>query len=61
MQLGIGGFQPFEADFVDRVKYGDCKALTNYTMALLKATGINSFYTVVGAIRKSSCVIGFSL
>ncbi|QQS52408.1 MAG: DUF3857 domain-containing transglutaminase family protein [Bacteroidota bacterium] len=57
VQLGIGGFQPFEADFVDRVKYGDCKALTNYTMALLKATGINSFYTVVGAGSESRPVL----
>ena len=49
VQLGIGGWQPFKASFVDEKKYGDCKALSNYTKALLKATGINSYYTLVKA------------
>lgn len=49
VQLGIGGWQPISAEEVDRVKYGDCKGLTNYTMALLKAVGVESFYTVVYA------------
>ncbi|MCX6233856.1 MAG: DUF3857 domain-containing protein [Bacteroidetes bacterium] len=49
IQLGIGGFQPIGADKVDEVKYGDCKALVNYTRALLNAAGINSYYTEVRA------------
>ncbi|MDT0621148.1 DUF3857 domain-containing protein [Croceitalea vernalis] len=49
VQLGIGGWMPISAEEVNRVKYGDCKGLTNYTMALLKAVGINSYYTVVYA------------
>ena len=47
VQLGIGGWQPILASEVDRVKYGDCKGLTNYTKALLKSQGIESYYTVV--------------
>jgi len=49
VQVGIGGWKPFEAAEVDRLSYGDCKGLTNYTLALLKAVGIESFYTVVFA------------
>jgi len=47
VQVGIGGWKPFSASEVDRLSYGDCKALTNYTMALLNAVGVESYYTVV--------------
>ncbi len=49
VQLGIGGWKPYPADEVDRLGYGDCKGLTNYTKALLKTQGIESYYTVVYA------------
>jgi len=52
VQLGIGGWMPISAEEVDRVKYGDCKGLTNYTKALLKAVGIESYYTVLYAGRR---------
>ncbi len=49
IQLGIGGWVPMPAKDVDGLGYGDCKALTNYTRALLKSQDINSYYTVVYA------------
>lgn len=49
VQVGIGGIQPITALEVDKLKYGDCKGLTNYTQALLKIANVNSFYTVVQA------------
>ncbi|MEP6614796.1 MAG: DUF3857 domain-containing protein [Mucilaginibacter sp.] len=49
VQLGIGGLKPFPASFVDQQKYGDCKALSNYMYALLKAVHIPSNYAVINA------------
>lgn len=49
VQVGVGGNQPFLASDVDKQNYGDCKALVNYTQALLKAININSYYCVVHA------------
>jgi hypothetical protein len=49
IQLGIGGLQPFAADVVDKNGYGDCKALSNYTVALLKSVGVKGYYTTIQA------------
>lgn len=61
IQIGIGGYQPFLASDVDHQSYGDCKALVNYTQALLKAVDINSYYILVKAgSRKVSAMPGFA-
>lgn len=47
VQIGIGGWKPMLAKDVDELKYGDCKALVNYTQALLKEANVESLYTIV--------------
>ena len=49
VQEGIGGWKPIPANQVDKVGYGDCKGLTNYTKALLDAVGVKSHYSVIWA------------
>ena len=49
VQLGIGGLRPYPASEVEEMGYGDCKGLTNYTMALLRTAGIKAYYAEVWA------------
>ena len=51
VQVGIGGVQPIPALEVDKLKYGDCKGLTNYTQSLLEIAGVTSYYSIVQAGR----------
>ena len=45
--VGIGGWKPMLASDVDRLGYGDCKALSNYTKALLQAVDVPSYNTIL--------------
>lgn len=49
VQVGIGGWKPMLASEVDKLGYGDCKALTNYTHSLLKEINVESYYTKIHA------------
>ena len=51
IQLGIGGLQPFPASMVDQTGYGDCKALSNYAIAMLKEVGVKGYYSIIQAGR----------
>jgi Domain of Unknown Function with PDB structure (DUF3857)/Transglutaminase-like superfamily len=57
VQLGIGGWQPFDAGYVANKGYGDCKALSNYMVALLKEAGINGKNVVIRAERNAREVV----
>ncbi len=57
IQVGIGGWKPMLASDVDRLGYGDCKALTNYTKALLNAVDVPSYYTILYGDRKKTDIM----
>ncbi|KAA3625492.1 MAG: DUF3857 domain-containing protein [Bacteroidetes bacterium] len=48
VQLDLGGWEPFDAEYVYRNKYGDCKALTNFMGAMLKVAGVESLPALIG-------------
>ncbi|MCB9339930.1 MAG: DUF3857 domain-containing protein [Lewinellaceae bacterium] len=47
VQLGLGGWQPFDANYVEQNKYGDCKALSNFMKAMLKEAGIKAWPVLI--------------
>ena len=56
IQVGIGGFKPMLANDVDRLGYGDCKALSNYTKALLNVVNVPSYNTILYGSRNKKSI-----
>src|SRR5579862_390916 len=57
IQFGIGAWQPFDANYVATKRYGDCKALSNYMVALLKEAGIAGKYVIIRAKENAPEVV----
>jgi transglutaminase-like putative cysteine protease len=51
VQLGLGGWQPAPAADTFQRRYGDCKALTTYLIALLGEAGIRAYPALIRAGR----------
>lgn len=49
IQLGIGSWQPFDAEYVHSRCYGDCKALSNYMISLLNAVNIKAYPVLINS------------
>ncbi len=57
IQLGIGGWQPYNSSYVHEKKFGDCKALTYYTKSMLDVVGVDSYYCLINAGKDNMNVI----
>jgi len=51
IELGIGGWQPHAAADVFTHRYGDCKDKATLLSAMLKESGIDSYYVIVNTRR----------
>jgi hypothetical protein len=47
IELGIGSWQPYTAEWVHENKFGDCKDLSNFMIALLKIADIKAYPVLI--------------
>lgn len=57
VQLGVGGWQPFSAEYVEENRFGDCKALSNYMGAMLDEVGIENYPVLVNWDDQSAIAV----
>ena len=48
LELGVGGWQPYTAESTFKNRYGDCKDLSTFMIAMLKVVGIKAYPALVG-------------
>ena len=51
VQLGVGGWQSYDAQYVEKNKFGDCKALTFFMKSMLDKVGVTAYPALVKAGR----------
>jgi transglutaminase-like putative cysteine protease len=49
VQLGIGGWRSFDAEYVEKNRYGDCKALSTFMKGMLQTAGIEAHTFLIEA------------
>jgi transglutaminase-like putative cysteine protease len=59
IQLGIGGYQPRDAESVLATGYGDCKDLATLFIAMLGATGIKAYPALIRTQSKGAVLPDF--
>lgn len=52
IQLGIGGYKPATVEQTSRISMGDCKALSNYMVAMLHEAGLPADYVLISTEHK---------
>jgi hypothetical protein len=52
VQIGVGGLQTFDASYVEKNRFGDCKALSTFMKGMLREAGIDSWNVEIKAAKE---------